>query len=559
MANNEVPGQMAIGMDGYIEDDPGTVALEGYIMQKERVTSLAEARQTTLQKVLSDYDVVDVVTTEPSNYGHYAAGYGAIVVANRGDGSKSYQFASQHEIAITPSLREIGFTSPSPWTSWTRQEWNPKLRDKLGLTEYYRMKRQDGIIRGALRLLKTPIQAANWSIRPASNDTRDINMAKFIEKQLFDGLNVSWSHVLSDVLLMSEYGHMTFEKVWKEDYTDTVNGHPRVVLQKLAPRHPLDIQEWIYDLEGGPDGIVMEPNPNVPYALGTREERFIPIKKLIVFSLEPEAGDMTGISVLRSAYKHYFYKDTLYKIDAVQKERHGIGIPVIKLPPNFSASDRRLADELGRNLRTNERAHVVLPPQWELEFAKIEGQPVDCMISIDHHNKQIMANILAPFMEDPRSEPESMDMFLKSVRYIASTIADCFNTYLIKEMIDMNFSRTGGKYPKLIAKRIGEWEDMRTMSFTLRNLAGARFLTPDDELEDRLREELDMPPRDPETAREIPTAGQTQIPTDEGEQDDSSGHRSAGPGTRPIGASRQGPVPPFGGPRGNAGGDRSGG
>lgn len=443
------------------ESDPGSVALDEYVA----------ARRVNLAEAMSRYDVVGA-THDPVN-GSY------IILADRDPGLTQDQ-----------AVREIGSSHPSPFTSWTREEWNPKLRDKQGLREYYRMKRADGIVRGALRLLKTPIQAGRWFVEPASDSATDRKIAEFIAQNIFEDLNVSWSNLLQDILSMCEYGYMTFEKVFRK------NAKGQIVLQKLAPRHPLDIREWLYDANGGPDAIVMEDTEM------TSKPIVIPVKKLANFALESEAGDMSGISVLRSAYKHYYYKDTLYKIDAIQKERHGIGVPVIKLPVGYKPTDLAAAEQLGRNLRTNERAYIVLPPNWEVLFAVLEGQPVDCMTSIEHHNKQIMANILAPFLDDSSVDPKSTDMFLKSTRYIGLTICDVFNHHIIPQLVNFNF-RLGAnrKYPKLRVRRIGEWEDIRTMSFALRNFVGAGAVIPDDILEDFLRRELDLPRRDADSSR----------------------------------------------------------
>lgn len=515
--------------------DLGSRGLEEYIGHKQRV--FAEA--------MSDYDIVGakydpvhgsfIVVTDRG-----AAGGGAFGMLGSGD-EEGYQLSTgprkaEVPFAGSPGFKEMGYTSPSPFTSWTREEWNPKLRDKLGLREYYKMKRQDGIVRGALRLLKTPIQAGRWFVEPGSQSTRDKNIADFVSKNLFEWLNVSWSTLLGDILLMCEYGYIAFEKVYKR------NDQGQIILQKLAPRHPLDIREWRYDDEGGPDGLVMEPTQMTGY---DKPETFIPISKLAVFSMEPEAGDLSGISVLRSAYKHYYYKDTLYKIDAIQKERHGIGVPVIKLPPGFSPADRALADQLGRNLRTNERAHIVLPPNWELIFAILEGQPVSCIESINHHNMQIMANILAPFLEDSSVDPKSTDMFLKSTRYIGASVIDIFNKFILPELVDINFTMGPRRsYPRLNVRRVGEQEDLRTMSFTFRNLVGAGAIIPDDELEAFMRRELDLPPRDPTTARVVPGApGDPNLEADqEADQDHSKNSRDED--TRPKSRGNFDPEPP---------------
>lgn len=424
-------------------------------------------------------------------------------------------------VSTGAALKEFGYTSPSPFTSWTRRDDNTKLREHNGLHIYYNMRRQDGAIRASLRLLKTPVQGAHWFVEPwTKNDNtpaskQDENIADFVQDNLFEKLNVTWAQLISDVLLMADYGYMAFEKVYQSEDTDG-----KLRLSKIAPRHPLDIQEWEYDNNGGPNGCVMYTNPysgpsaisqgtgmtpggSIGVGFGMPSERFIPIKKLVVFSHEPEAGDISGISVLRSAYKHWYFKDTLYKIDAIQKERHGIGIPVIKLPPGFTKDDQALADNLGRNLRTNERAHVTLPPLWDLVFAKLEGQPVDCMKSIEHHDMRIKSNVLASFMDATTGTQDGqIDIFLKSTRYLADYICDIFNKYIIKQLVDLNFKLGVDRgYPRLRARRIGEWEDIRTLSFAIRNLVSIDAIRPDDNMEAQLRREMDLPPADPTTAR----------------------------------------------------------
>lgn len=502
-----------------------------------------------LAEILDAYDVVSAargdVTTGEAPY---------IVVGPKG----SYTFADVRALPENESLSlgEIGYSSPSPWTAWTREEWNPKLRDKLGITEYYRMKRLDGIIRGALRVFKTPVLSAHWFMKAGSDATRDKNVAEKVQDNLYR-MSSSWSRTLEDILLMCEYGYMAMEKVYQLDPDG------RISLRKLAPRHPADIQEFVYDVNGGPKGILMEPQtlnttnttaPLTPVSPATEPQGvFIPISKLAVFSLEAEAGDMAGISILRSAYKHYTYKDTLYKIDAIQKERHGIGVPVIKMPPGWKDADKKLAERIGRNLRTNERSHIVLPPNWEIMFAKLEGQPVDCMRSIDHHNEMIMVNVLAAFLTSSNTKKESLETFYKATRYVAETVADTMNRYVIEPLVDINYSRV--KYPCLKVRRIGEWEDARTQSFTLRNYVGASLIRPDDTLEKYLREENDLPDIDFETRQEV-IAPQDPTQMDPNTNASSNNVQPAGPPQ--VGPPRQ-TKPSPGSPKANAGRDQSGG
>jgi hypothetical protein len=483
-------------------------------------------------------------------------------VVHAENGPNAFMVVAERGTALAEGfpLAELGYSSPSPWTAWTREEWNPKLRDKLGITEFYRMKRLDGIVRGALRVFKTPVLSAHWFMKPGSDSTRDKNVAKWVEEENLLKMSTPWARTLEDILLMCDYGYMVMEKVYE------LREDGKIGLRKLAPRHPADIQSFLYDHNGGPAGIKMEPqtfdtstnttSPYTPFNSGSNGIApgiVIPVSKLAIFSLEAEAGDMAGIPVLRSAYKHYMYKDTLYKIDAIQKERHGIGVPIIKMPPGWKREDKLIAEQIGRNLRTNERSHIVLPPNWEVLFAKLEGQPVDCLPSIEHHNNMIMANVLAPFLTAVNTKKESLETFYKATRYVAECVADTMNRFVIADLIKINYSRV--KMPTLKARRIGEWEDARTQSFTLRNYVGAGLIVPDETLEKHLREENDLPDIDFDTRQELVTLT-PQDPNADASNSSSNNVQPAGPPN--VGPPRQGPPSPKS-PRPNAGRDASGG
>jgi len=411
--------------------------------------------------------------------------------------------------------QEFGSSSPSPWTSFTRQEYNPALQGLRGLELYDKMRKSDGTVRGTLRSIKTPALSGRWFIqaaRPPGASEADLErykmQAHWVWRNLTELMSISWTQVLLEAMLMYDFGYYMFEKVWENKVID---GETRTVLTKLAPRHPMDVQEWLFDAHGGPLKVHMNPP-----SLGLDTQPYVPIdiEKLLVFTFDREAGDITGISVLRSTYKHWYFMEQLYKIDAIQKERHGIGIPVIELPMGFKPEDKAIAEDLGRNIRTNERAHIVLPPSWKLYMLKLEGQPVDALKSIAVHQAAIRENILVNFIAEGARE-EDLTMFLKSARVGADLVADDFNLYLIRQMILYNWPFEEC-FPTLKVRRIGESADWRTLTFGIRNLVGSGVIIPDLVLEENLREEMDLPEPDFETARLIATP---QNPYDENEDD----------------------------------------
>jgi hypothetical protein len=143
-----------------------------------------------------------------------------------------------------------------------------------------------------------------------------------------------------------------------------------------------------------------------------------------------------------------------------------------------------------------------LPPNWTLTFAELKGQPVNCIQSIDHHDTQIEKQILGQFLTtDQKTDEQDQTLFLKATRFTADILVDVFNSYAIPQLVDMNWA--GVEPPELVAKRIGEQEDWRTASFTLRNYVGSGVIVPDQPLEDAIRDELGLPPADPSTSRLI--------------------------------------------------------
>ena len=434
--------------------------------------------------------------------------------------------------------REIGTTGQSVWTGMVREDYNPELRGKQGLLVYDKMRKGDGQVRGVVRVVKIPMLAARWYIEPASQKSADKKIAEFIWDNLTKWMTSSWTELLNEILLMLDYGYYTFEKVFEvvED---------QVRWRKFAARHPLDVMRWEFDEHGGPKGAWYQ-GLNPAY-----EEYFVPMWKMALFTFDKEAGDVTGTSVLRPAYKHWFIKENMYKIDAIQKERHGIGIPVIKLPPNFDESDRKLADEMGRNLRTNEKAHIVLPPMWDIMMLKLEGNMVNPIATAEHHNEQIGQSVLAQFLQPSASASGStqenmQQLFLKAIRYVADIVRDVINKYCIPQIVNWNWG-PDVEYPELRVRRIGDTVDWRTISFAIRNFVGAGIIRPDQPLEDWLRNEMDLPAADESTSRVIvPNQQEGTIPDGQPDSRPGSGgpgagaaHATGGVGARPSGVPKQ--------------------
>jgi len=428
---------------------------------------------------------------------------GALLVTNLAEGETKIENKqepiSDQEKALLLSP-EIG-TTKSLFSAEILEEQNAALRGLNGLRTYKKM-RTDSAVRSSLSTLKTPIIGATWFFEAASDDPEDQLAADFLQKNFDLWMTYSWHEVLLDALLSLDYGFYAFEKVF--DYK-TWNGREYIYLKKLGSRHPLTIPEeegFKYDKNGGP--------VSVSFFTGETDQDIteVPIEKLLIVTYDKEAGDLRGNSILRSAYKHWYFAEAAYKIDGIQKERHSIGVPIIKLPLNFTPKDVAEAQAIGRNLRANQLAHIVLPPGWELEFAKMEGNPVSALATAEYHSQMIFTNIIAQAMWTSRQQDADtmMNFFLRFTRKVAGDMLEAINRYLIPQLIDLNFEVS--EYPKMRVRRLGDTQEARELSFTLRNMVGSKVIVPDDELESWAREIIDAPKKDEETSRSIDEAGE---------------------------------------------------
>jgi hypothetical protein len=375
------------------------------------------------------------------------------------------------------------------------------------------------------------VLAARWYVNPASPSNKDKKIADFVSNCLFKWQDMTWPQQLSEILIMMDFGFSAFVKVWKQQKDGL---QTRVVWKELSPRHPLLVDRFFYDDQGQPDYFTMfDPN----YQPGSLIE--IPVDRSLVFSFDKEGGDFEGVSVLRSAYQNWYYKNNLLKVDAIQKERHGIGIPLIYLPAGFNNDDKSLADEIGRNLRTNEKAHVVLPFNWKIEMLKLEGNLTNALESAQWHDMMIARNILGQFLNHTggnATQTDIINLFTKATRYIADIIRDVFNKWAIPELVNFNFAKVTD-YPELKVRRIGDTTDWRTISFAIRNFIGAGVIQPDDPLEAWIRDEMDLPIADPATIRQIIPQGPPDANPGPGGAATAEAHQNQGMGRSPKASS----------------------
>lgn len=342
-----------------------------------------------------------------------------------------------------PPTTEIGWSGNEIFAGRLSpsQDYNELLNPPQSYDVYDKMRRGDGTVAASLAVLKQPLLNADWYIEPASDSVEDKDIAAFIEQNLKEGLNISWRAVLQQIFLHFDYGNAPFEKVWRIE-----NG--MVHLRKLAFRHPKTITKWETDDHGGLKGIVQTTSP-------TYTETPIDVSKLIVFINDLEGANFHGTSILRAAYKHWYYVDNLERVEAIAIEKRGQGVDTIMLDTEADDQRRLDAERAAMTMHGHEKMYYVgVKDRNEYEVKGIQGDVLNPDPAIQRHQLAIVRSMITEFLTMGSGSTGSLamhkdksSMTMLALGGKANVVCDTFQMHLIRPWVDYNWAVSS--YPRL--------------------------------------------------------------------------------------------------------------
>lgn len=379
---------------------------------------------------------------------------------------------------------EIGSDTALGFSGYfSSNDYQTLLRGPRRIKEYDEMRLGDATVGAAMLAVKQPILSARWWVDPASNSRKDRQIAEWVEEQLMECGTRTWQETLTEVLLYLDYGVMPFEIVYE------FNKEGMIGLKKISSRWPSTVIKWTIT-ESKLDGITQQT------ANGSYE---IPMEKMVIFANQKEGGNWEGKSMLRTAWKHWHYKQHFYDMSAVGVERQSVGVPYAKKPiGGATPQDEADVKEVLENMRANEKAYVIYPDGWEVGFLDMKaGTTKNPEQLINHHDRAITLAVLAQFLTLGSTSVGSFalsqdqsKLFLLCLEAIANHVRDTFNRYLIKKLVDYNFDTE--EYPKLAYEKIGA-VDINMFTTALQRAIQTGSITPQPEDEEYLRDIMDLP------------------------------------------------------------------
>jgi len=421
--------------------------------------------------------------------------------------------------------------------------------DNIGIVD--QMVREDPVAQ-AIRLAWTlPLLSVQWSVQPASDDPKSVEIAEFVQNCLFEHMKGGWATFLEQAVQFTWRGLSAFEIVARYD-----KELGATVIDQLAPRLPWTILEW-QQYPDGRYGFTQCPNPADPpkgkRIRGEQDGATLPPDKLLLFRFQPEGNNPEPMGILRPAYSSWRQRRTYLILEATGYERSAYGIPTCTVEPGANPGDVEQVNVILRELRAGIRAFAMFPKGFSLEWTECPMK-ADAIRNARVAAGQDMARAaLCQFLFTGESAGAysliqgQLDHYTMALQHAANAIATTMSQgphAIIKRLVNWNYQGVT-EYPYIQAGeiRVG---DPKQLVEAVKTAVDAGVVTPDDQIEAKIRDVLSLPQRVDNAARPIdvdPSTGPGQnapVPPDDDGSDDGSSPAEPTPdqGEEPSASSR---------------------
>lgn len=413
---------------------------------------------------------------------------------------------------MTGAFSEIGRLGTNRWGGCIYEEFLRELCGKKGIEAYKEMSTNDATIGAALYAVEMLIRQVKWDVQAAGSEAADEEAAEFV-RSCMDDMDETWSDFISEVLSFLTYGWSYHEIVYKRRMGNTKNPETKskyndglIGWRKLPIRSQDTLWEWAYDENDNLRGIWQSAPPDY-------KQVFIPIEKSLHFKTKSSKGNPEGKSILRSAYRSWYFKRRIQEIEGIGIERDLAGLPLLEAPEGFdiwaddpeTAAIRHTAENIVKSVRRDQREGIVIGNGWKFSLLSTGGRrQFDTNAVIGRYDRDMAMSLMADFIllghEQVGSYALSSDkteLFSVALGAYLDLICSVMNNQAIPRLIDLNgdnFKNISG-YPEFIHGDI-ETQDLDKLGTFIKDMVGIGAITPDEKMEDYLRMTASLPERD---------------------------------------------------------------
>lgn len=412
--------------------------------------------------------------------------------------------------------KEIGRVGQRRYGGIFYEEFLSELRGRKGAEVFTEMSNNDETIGAILFAIEMLVRQASWNVEPGGSTAKDREAAEFV-KSCMDDMQQTWIDTISEILSFLTYGWSFHEIVYKrrmgrtkDNRTSSKYDDGLIGWMKLPIRSQETLYQWEYDDHDNLIGMTQMPPPD--FGLIT-----IPMNKAMLFRTRSRKDNPEGRSILRTAYRSWYFKRRIQEIEGIGIERDLAGLPVITTPEGMDIWDKDDEDmnairagleAMVKNIRRDSTEGLVLPFGYTFELTSTGGsRQFDTNSIIARYDTKISQTVLADFIQLGHESVGSFalssdktNLFSMAICAFLDIICQTFNSQGIPALIDINGDYFAGvtDYPRLTHGDI-EDVDLATMATFIKDMTSIGVIIPDESLEDYVRQLGKLPKRTTDT------------------------------------------------------------
>lgn len=412
---------------------------------------------------------------------------------------------------------EFGVTGLKRTAGIIDEEFLPALRGRKAIKVFKEMSENDSIVGALLFAIDKLVREVEWNVEACDNTPEQTQAADFLESCMKD-MEHSWDDFISEVLTMLVYGwswhEVTYKKrigPWEKDLKRKSNYDDGLIgWRKMSIRSQETLLRWIFTEKGDVEAMVQLAPPF--YQVTT-----IPYTKSLLFRTAPAKGNPEGKSLLRTAYRSWYFKKRLEEFEGIGVERDLAGMPVAKVPADYlldGASDEKKKVVAGfrkmvRGVRRDENEGLILPAMFDVDtkqplfdfqlMASTGARQFDTNSIIQRYEQRILMSCLADFILVGHEQTGSYSLhtdktgiFRASLNSITKAISDTLNRHAVPKLFELNGWKLA-ELPQITPADIDPPDLDQLASFISATAGAGMQWFPDAELEKFMRDIARLP------------------------------------------------------------------
>lgn len=408
---------------------------------------------------------------------------------------------------MTTPYKGIGTAGLDRQSNFVYEEFLPNLRYPQASRVFREMSSNDPVIGSIMYMVEQLIRKSGWAAEPYSNSPEDAKNAEFLESCMND-MRMTWANTITEILSELVYGFSFHEIIYKirrgpyqkSSSLRSMYNDGKIGWHKIPIRAQSTLYGWEFAEDGDIKAFIQEAPPHY-------KQVTIPLNRGLLFRTKVSRDNPEGRSLLRNAYRPWYFKKRMEEIEGIGIERDLAGLPVVTPPaeidiwnPQNPVAVRYLAQaqKLVKNIRRDASEGVVKPSGWELELLSTGGsRQFDTNAIINRYDNRIAITLLADIVMMGGDKVGSFalgevkqSLLSASLEALIADIADIFNKYAVPQLFMLN-GLPIDKLPKIKPGEI-ETPNIKDLAFILR--AGGLDITKDIKLMNMLRRLISVDP-----------------------------------------------------------------